>query len=97
MLKKATFVVSIIAFVYFAYLFIMFFTETEFPTVAGAIHEMVMIPLMIATPVFFIIALVYVIKERFRFRSTSFYSLLLLSAVLVAIIMLMKGYADIEM
>lgn len=95
-LKRFTLVVSIIAFVYFAYLFLMFFTETEFPTFAGAIHELIMIPLMLAIPVFFIISLVAVIREKFKARTTSFYSLLLLAAALAMLVLLIMGYIETE-
>lgn len=96
MLKRFTFVISIFAFVYFVYLFIMFFTGTEFPTFAGAVHEMVMIPLMLALPVFFVISLVLVIREKFNVRSISFYSLLMLAAALTMFILMILGYIESE-
>lgn len=97
MLKRATFIISIIAFVYFAYLFVMFFTETEFPTAAGAVHELVMLPLMIAVPIFFIVSIVLVIRERFKLRSASFYSLLFFLADIAFLVLMMKGYIGEDM
>lgn len=96
-MKRFTFFISIVAFAYFAFLFLMYFTETEFPTVAGAVHEMIMLPLMIAIPVFFIIALVNVIREKFNVRSLSFYALLLFIAAIVMMILMIKGYIELEM
>lgn len=95
-LKRITFIVSIIAFSYFSFLLIMFQSGTEFPVIAGAIHEFIMLPLMLATAVFFIIALVKVIRERFNIRSTSFYSLLIFLAAIVIFALLISGYAAIE-
>jgi hypothetical protein len=97
LLKRFTFIVSIIAFVYFAYLLLMYLTETEFPTIAGVIHEMIMIPLLIGVPVFLIISIVLVIRERFNFRSASFYSLILLLAAATILFLLARGYLEVEM
>ena len=96
MLKRITFIISIIAFIYFAYLGLMFLTETEFPTIAGVIHEMIMLPLMIAVPVFLIISIVLVIKERFDLRSKSLYSLLLLIGAATILYLMMRGYIGEE-
>jgi hypothetical protein len=96
LLKRLTFIVSIFAFVYFAYLLLMYLTKTEFPTIAGAVHEMVIFPLMIGVPVFLIISIVLVIRERFNFRSASFYSLMMLLAAATILFLLMKGYFELE-
>ena len=95
-LKRITFIVSIIAFAYFSFLLVLLYTETEFPVIAGAIHELIMLPLIVATPVFLIIALVQVIKERFNIRSTYFYSLLIFMAAIIAFVLMVSGYAAIE-
>ncbi len=74
----------------------MFQTGTEFPVIAGVIHELIMLSLIVATPVFFIVSLVQVIKERINIRSTYFYSLLIFLAAIIAFALVMSGYAAIE-
>lgn len=95
-LKRITFIVSIVAFVYFSFLLTIFQTGTEFLVIAGVIHELIMLPLIVATPVFFIVSLVKVIKERFNIRSTYFYSLLIFLAAIIAFAFMVYGYSAIE-
>lgn len=94
-LKRITFFISVIAFVYFAYLCILYFTQTEMPEIGVVLHEMVMFPLTILAAIFLVISLVLVIRER-KLRSTNFYSLLLLLFVLLIVILMAKNEMVLE-
>jgi hypothetical protein len=94
-LKRITFIISIIAFVYFAYLCLLYFTQTEMPETGVAIHEMVMFPLTILASIFLVISLISVIRER-RLRSTNFYSLLLLICVVIIVVLMATNEMVLE-
>jgi hypothetical protein len=96
LLKRFTFIVSLIAFLYFAYLFTLFITGTEMPETGADIHQLIMFPLIIATAVFLVISIVLVVRERFNLRSTNFYSLILLLVAVIIIFMLLKGYIELD-
>ncbi len=85
-LKRITFIISIVSFVYFLVYFSLYYTHTELPTFAGAIHELVTLPLILLSLVFLVISLVLFIKDRFNFRSTNFYAFLLLLCVVVFLV-----------
>lgn len=96
-LKRIIFTISLFTLIYFAYLSVMFFTGTEFPTAAGVVHELVMLPLMGAVPVILVISIVLVIKEKLNFRSLSFYSLLLILASAALLVLMILGYVGEDM
>ena len=94
-LRRITFIISILAFLYFGYLCALYFTQTEMSEVGLAVHEMVMFPLTIAAAVFLVIALISVIRER-KLRSTNFYSLLLLLFVVVIVVLMARNEMTLE-
>ena len=60
--------------------------DVYFFTVTGAIFEILWLPMIILVYVLPIISLIFMIKEKFKLKSLSFYSFLILGATILYIV-----------
>jgi len=86
---RLIFIFSIILFLYIAFMISSYRLGFDDIVIIGVFRELLDIPAFALLAIFFVVSLISFIKEKFRFRTYPFYSILILFIIAAALIILL--------
>lgn len=86
---KTILVLSISVFIYLTFLLLSYQLKLDSIVIIGVLREMLDIPAFILLPFLFVLACISFIKRGFKFNSLPFYSMVILLAITIALILIL--------